>query len=93
VLEEMFGSTKYKRKQILFHMWYSSCNSCYKPGDKLRMGKGSNCDFRKLNLQIVEGFFRKQIDVLLNSNIVCTLLNQTFPLTRMFFSKRKHLCL
>jgi len=42
-----------KGSQFLFHMWNTSCYSCYKPGDKSWMMKGPKCDYDKRNISVV----------------------------------------
>ena len=39
--------------QFLFHMWHSSCYSCYKHDDMSGMRKGLDCHYDKRNISVV----------------------------------------
>jgi hypothetical protein len=47
------GWTQLSWKQALFHVWHSSCYSCYKPGDESAMSREQDCEYDKWNIFVV----------------------------------------
>ena len=58
-------------KQFLLHMWYPSCYSCYKLGDKSLMRKEPDCDYDKRNISAVKRYEHKTVQKSQNHKTKC----------------------